>query len=192
MEKFPTHKPENREVAPKIKEGVSIVFEQNPELAIIGNMEQYSNYLETIFPSREIREIVYHGTTSQEKFDKFRLKYGGDESYQGYYFADTLFQAGAIGGNDGRVFPVILDAHPKLGTWGITATKEDIETAKKEGFDALREVDEERGKNFNTTIVFSPTQIHILGSKTDLEKFREFVANEKSDSDSPALPSVPK
>ncbi len=34
----------------QVKEGVDFVFEQNPELANIGNEEQYSQYLDTIFP----------------------------------------------------------------------------------------------------------------------------------------------
>lgn len=33
-----------------IKEGVDFVFEQNPELSKIGSRQQYSEYLDTIFP----------------------------------------------------------------------------------------------------------------------------------------------
>jgi len=60
----------------KIKEGVNFVFEQNPELAQVGTKEQYSNYLETIFPESNMKDIVYHGTSSsfgEEKFDKSKL-----------------------------------------------------------------------------------------------------------------------
>ena len=64
---------ENKIENPKIKEGVDFVFEQNPELSAIGTKEQYSKYLETIFPDSKFRDIVYHGTNAKEKFDNFDL-----------------------------------------------------------------------------------------------------------------------
>jgi hypothetical protein len=139
-------------------------------------LQLYSQYLNTVFPNSKVKDIVYHGTTSKEKFEKFQLKYGNDESFQGFYFADTKFQSKAISGKEGRVFPVLLNANPKLGEFGITATKEDIEKAKTEGYNALREEDDLRGDDFNTTIVFEPEQIHILGTKQDIEGFKEFVS----------------
>lgn len=44
-----------------VKEGVEFVFEQNPELANIGSQEQYSQYLDTIFPDSKVKDIVYRG-----------------------------------------------------------------------------------------------------------------------------------
>ncbi len=165
----------------KTKDGVDFVFEKNLELEKIGTKEQYSRYLDSLFPESHIKDIVFHGTTSKDKFDNFELKYGEDSDYQGFYFADTKFQAGGIAGKEGRVFPVILNVNPKIGEWGITATKEDIQNAKKEGFNSLREEDLERGKDFNTTIVFEPEQIRILGSKQDLEEFKNFVFKTKEE-----------
>ena len=40
-----------------IKPGVSEFFESNPELASIGSTEQYSQYLDTIFPDSKVEEI---------------------------------------------------------------------------------------------------------------------------------------
>lgn len=37
-------------ITPSIKSGVESLFESNPELAAIGSPEQYSAYLDTIFP----------------------------------------------------------------------------------------------------------------------------------------------
>jgi len=59
------------------KKDVDFVFEQNPDLARIGTKEQYEKYLETIFPGSKIKEIVYHGSRSKTKFEKFNLKFGG-------------------------------------------------------------------------------------------------------------------
>jgi len=169
----------------EVKEGVAELFESNPELASIGTQEQYSQYLNTVFPNSKVKDIVYHGSTSKEKFENFKLKYGNDESFQGFYFADTKFQSEGIAGKEGRVFPVLLNANPKLGEFGITAIKEDINQAKIEGYNSLREEDELRGKDFNTTIVFEPEQIHILGGKEDIEGFKNFVSGEPSTSVKP-------
>lgn len=40
-----------------IKSGVSELFESNPELSKIGTVEQYSQYLDTIFPDSKVKEI---------------------------------------------------------------------------------------------------------------------------------------
>ncbi len=57
-----------------IKKGVDFVFEQNPELLKIGTKEQYSNYIDTIFPGSKIKDIVYHGT-KQEKIENFEANF---------------------------------------------------------------------------------------------------------------------
>ncbi len=42
-----------------LKPGVQEVFNLNPELASIGTAEQYSQYLDTIFPDSKVKDIVY-------------------------------------------------------------------------------------------------------------------------------------
>ncbi len=69
MEGLPKITQENRVEKPNIREGVDFVFEQNPELVQIGTKEQYSEYLDTIFPESKIKDIVYHGSAST--FDEF-------------------------------------------------------------------------------------------------------------------------
>ena len=58
-----------------VKDGVDFVFEQNPELSTIGNQQQYSQYLETIFPNSKVKDIVYHG--SPNIFDEFSDEFKG-------------------------------------------------------------------------------------------------------------------
>ncbi len=65
-------KKENKIEKPQIKEGVDFVFEQNPELSQIGTKEQYSEYLETIFPESKAKDIMWHG--SQRRFENFDLE----------------------------------------------------------------------------------------------------------------------
>lgn len=57
-------KPDNNDINTKysienenIKSGVEEVFNENPELANIGTIEQYSQYLDTIFPDSKVEEI---------------------------------------------------------------------------------------------------------------------------------------
>jgi hypothetical protein len=64
-----------------IKEGVIDVFNDNPELSSIGTPEQYSEYLDTIFPKSKVKDIVYHATNN-ENFEQI-LKNGFDLSYFG-------------------------------------------------------------------------------------------------------------
>lgn len=82
-EKVPT---ESLEVKPEVKE----IFESNPELQSIGTVEQYSKYIDSIFPESKVKEVVYHGSMSKdiEYFDKSKLLSGeGANAFgQGFYF----------------------------------------------------------------------------------------------------------
>jgi hypothetical protein len=60
----------------EVKEGVLELFESNPELANIGTQEQYSQYLDSIYPDSKVKDIVYHYTDAK-KFDKFIKDYIG-------------------------------------------------------------------------------------------------------------------
>jgi hypothetical protein len=51
-----------------IKSGVQEVFDSNPELANIGTAEQYSAYLDTIFPDSKVKDILYHGSHTDFTF----------------------------------------------------------------------------------------------------------------------------
>src|SRR5574343_1294158 len=43
-----------------IKVGVDSIFKENPELLTIGTQEQYSQYLDTIFPDSKLKDIFSH------------------------------------------------------------------------------------------------------------------------------------
>jgi predicted NAD-dependent protein-ADP-ribosyltransferase YbiA (DUF1768 family) len=72
----------------EVKEGVSGVFNENPEVANVGTEQQYSEYLDSVFSNSQVKDIVYHG--SNEKFDKFK-----DITY----FTDTLSKASGYAKN---------------------------------------------------------------------------------------------
>jgi hypothetical protein len=63
-------------VQQEVKEGVEDLFNSNPELAAIGTQEQYSQYLDTIFPDSKVKDIVYHDSNVDLKvtgYDKDKI-----------------------------------------------------------------------------------------------------------------------
>ena len=71
----------------KIKEGVQEVFDSNPELASIGTPEQYSAYLDSIFPDSK---ILYHATAGDvfEDFDINKTYKSSSDLGEGFYLSD--------------------------------------------------------------------------------------------------------
>lgn len=78
LEMFDDKKENNFENKEIIKYGVDFVFEQNPELKKIGTKEQYSEYLDSIFPESKVRGMVYHGSDKKdiEQFKPGKLDIG--------------------------------------------------------------------------------------------------------------------
>ena len=186
-------------------------FNNLPELSQIGTEEQYSAYLDTIFPSSKINQIMYH-KTSAEKFDEFKVSRLG-----GVYFSffDVPIRAGFIGKMIAKltkermvlakvnvINPFIInrnnykDIEKKTGG----ATQSVTELGKKydlSGYDSILgypnptqdkgELDnfpqinfiEGRRKDLIELAVFNPKNIHILGSKQDIEGFKNFVNKNK-------------
>jgi hypothetical protein len=73
------------------KEGVKELFDNNPELVTIGTQEQYTAYLNSIFPESTVKDIVYHdaynGDIVSEGFLKERINQGdGLFLGDGFYF----------------------------------------------------------------------------------------------------------
>lgn len=183
-----------------IKDGVNFVFKQNKELSKIGNQQQYSQYLETIFPNSVVKDIMYHG--SNTPIISFTNLGGNSRNYKDeFQIEDGIFFSRVKDGEAfsaeeyGNVYtPTILNiVNPELGTYYNTK----IGRRVKPNSDAimgshigLRESDtiEESLSGFNTSyqeadfnewsnivVVFNPKQTHILGSKQDIEGFKSFV-----------------
>jgi hypothetical protein len=88
--------PENTQVETnqeqvEIKEGVDYVFEQNPELSSIGTQQEYSQYLDSIFPDSKVKEIVYRGG---EKEDKSLFQYWTNNKTEAYMYAKAHITKG--------------------------------------------------------------------------------------------------
>lgn len=77
--------------APKVKEGVKELFDSNPELASIGTPGQYSQYLDTIFPNSQVKDIVYRGG---EKEDSRLFQYFTKNSSEAYMYSKANITKG--------------------------------------------------------------------------------------------------
>jgi hypothetical protein len=197
-----------------IKEGVSELFESNPELANIGTQEQYSKYLDTIFPDSKIKNIVYHVTSKLAKEniitdgfnepDEENLDITEDSllwfsKNKNYYIDDKkILDLGVVQAILNIKYPTISDhqmfldygdlsgirSHELRGDGLITKETPDIGKIQ-EDVDAFEEFIQ-TGKfpdgyvpNNESDLVFAAvpnkSQIHILGSKADIQGFKEFV-----------------
>lgn len=180
-------------------EVIDFVFENNPEISSIGTKEEYSKYLETIFPESVMKgEIFQHQT--KEDFDNFsdektssgRLGEGHYFSFFGNDYIDSKFTSikKAIcldiknpkyieGGDYMKKVYSIMDERGLNSDDHKERRKIENEYTNllKESHDAL--IGDKNGKLDSEVLVFSSSQVHILGSKEDKEKFKSFIEAQK-------------
>jgi len=183
-----------------VKDGVDFVFEQNPQIAEIGTPEQYSQYIDTIFPYSKVKNVVYHGSPKTfEGFNKENLGIG----ITGFYFTDGLRTAQYYAEGDvdfdsfesleeykqystAKVYPIILNINNLKVTDKIQDIGSQLENDSSiDGFKTDEPFEDTFGKTdekANQYVVIEPEQIHILGSQKDIEGFKSFVDNNKGKS----------
>ena len=196
MEGFLKTNSENKLEKPKIKEGVDFVFEQNPELTEIGTKKQYSEYLETIFPESLVKDILYHGGTLIENDrgkDSFTGELGGKH---GLYFTGSKNRARSYIKSGNKEYQERADIHPVIlniknpldkkiwSKWKFGLDKisdKEVSIMHEHNADGMVEKDFlSKFTNYNTQyVVLNINQIHILGSKQDVESFKNFVEESK-------------
>lgn len=188
---FVTSISKNKDVIDSFKrkmEGIDFVFSQSPELASIGSKAQYLQYLSTIFKTSKIKDIVYHvGYNNIEKFIKRE---------NGIYFTDNLDYAKNLiiekiksdslyagveitteeAEKQLKKYIVILNSKNILKIPKVNS--QIIKDLNKENFDTIKGV-EDKSQNIESYVVFEPEQIHILGSKQDIEGFKEYLNSSK-------------
>jgi hypothetical protein len=178
---------ENKEIS-LFQKDLKHVFELKPDLEKIGTMEQYAEYLKTIFPTTKIKQIVWHG--GQNIPTEFRA------NPEGIFFTDNLQYANMYGNelsklNEGVVNnksqPMVINIeNPFYPTLSISTrpSHKDIYFNPKDtppGHDGVRGKDAYAETLGDSIAVFNPEQIHPLGSKIDVEKFKEFIESKKQD-----------
>jgi hypothetical protein len=136
------------------------IFESNPELASIGTLQQYSNYLSTIFPNSKVKDIVYRGD---------RFKYDAPKDLKiGIYFTLNKRYAQQYGGNITLALintnePLYISENPQY-YWNRIIDKTD----RFSNYDSII-------YNKGEEIIISSQQVYILGSKQDIEGFTQYI-----------------
>lgn len=183
------------------KEGLEFAYYSNPELATIGSKEQYNEYIRTIFPNSKTPNIYYHGgrkgietfkTPKDFDFKKNKGVHSGTKDYGIYFTGDKSIAKNYSRGynkSERQIYPVLLNTQEVYKTNKFLA----LNLRRLFGSKVLnpQSITE---RDFNTTlkgkdsviwhgekgeiVVFSPSQIYILGSKTDVKGFRNYMKNQ--------------
>jgi hypothetical protein len=164
-------------VSTNVKKGVEELFKSNPKLASIGTQEQYSQYLNTVFPDSKVKDIVYHGTDAQfDKFDKSFYQSGADYIYFGKLNTPGFKSLSKT------ISAIINLINPSTfidnNTNKVSNDDGFIEDYSKNFIQSLTEEQFEQGEFLNQYGVKKPEQIHTLGSKQDIEGFKNFVSTQ--------------
>ena len=174
-----------------VKPGVKEVFDSNPELAKIGTVQQYSQYLNTVFPNSQVKDIVYHGAMAQLL---------PKDSFKGYvtYFTDVKNYAETFGIpiNRKTISAVIDVKSPYNAPSELADVPKEVHDAdeftnpriiKSQNKDVDSVIGVDAGQKEGKTIaVFEPNQIRILGSQEDIKGFKKFAENPSE----PIIPSI--
>ncbi len=161
----------------KIKDGVGYVFAMHPKLSDIGTPSQYSKYLDSIYPSSKFKNIVFHGSL-KGKFEKMDKQY-----YMTYWTTSwdylmsspiwASYQTAAILNvknplySDKPMGDVDPDLTPQYMAPRYTPEK----------YDAVIGIDSGQESYGGLTIAVRNkiVDVHILGTKDDMEGFKKFV-----------------
>jgi len=176
------------------KEKFEITPEQKQEA-----QKLYSQYLDTVFPDSKVKDIVYHGTDGNfdidSKFNKDNLASvsGTEDAKAGFHFTSKFEDANFYAvpaylrsKTKKVVLPVILNTINQKVLNRMTdlrgTTRDEYNTIGKrvksfinQGFDSIYLNQYSEGNKADDYIVFEPEQIHILGSKQDIEGFKNWV-----------------
>ena len=128
--------------------------------------QQYSQYLDTIFPNSKVKDIVYHGIISRYTDSKEHILDSYEDNWEMHFSPNA---------EEARIWALRLGKSP---------SKEDIVTV----FRAILNNPEKRitsglitneGKVLNGLVEFKTVKenIHILGSKQDVEGFKNYIGN---------------
>ncbi len=157
--------------SPKADSPVAKVFSDSPELSKVGTPDEYSEYVGNIFPDSKVKYIVYHGTDQQ--FDDFNTV--RPNGMYGASFTTDLKTAENYTSKNGtgkerRVVAAVLDIkNPKAVNYEEASFIKEKPTEYDAYIDATND-----GLNHDEYVVFDSKQIHILGSKKDVENFKKW------------------
>jgi|688.fasta_scaffold00105_25 hypothetical protein len=174
-----------------VKEGVSVLFESNPELANVGTPQQYSQYLDGIFPDSKVKDIVYHWSAGSQISEQF-----GDDlgRVKGIWISKDPNQwkdiiknkSKRLGINQIKKHVLIINAN---NIWVDSTLSSPEGSNFPKGYDTIAAYEEAdlaysgdlkpEFKNIEgfEAVIKLKNQTYELGTKQDIEGFKNFVAN---------------
>lgn len=177
---------------------IADIFGIFTDLSKYGNEEDYSKYLDTIFPNSKIKEIVYHGGTlnpDDRGKDSFTGELGGK---YGIYFTGSKMRAKSYlraGGNDyksrGNIYFALLNIERPLDSKIWSKWKFGADTITDEGLKQMRDANSDgiivtdllskytKIRYTTQYVVLDMNQVHIIGSDKDVDGFKKYM-NRKS------------
>ena len=176
-------------------EGAKNAYENSVELQQYGTQEEYNDYIARVSlgiiknPSSgeynyysKVKDIVYHYNSSGKKFDKFDKNYIGTQSLgsqdgeQGFSFVDNKLIARAYAGFNTEVYSLPREV------WS-TLDENIYKNYDKNIVSVLINPQKGDWKNqqdgWNEIMIKNVDNIHILGSKQDVEGFKKFKQSNK-------------
>jgi hypothetical protein len=149
----------------EIKEGVDSIFESNPQLEEIGSQEEYSAYLDTVFPESQVKNIVYHGSKSAEKFSI--PDFSKNEWGEGFYVtSDYRYAKGYTNGSNNVMSLMINSKNIKEIQGAYMAGTENIEKY----FDEIKNLESINLKNNSSVYYVGEDGLSIRTLKDEAEK----------------------
>jgi hypothetical protein len=171
---------------------ITDIFDSFNVLSKYGNIQDYMEYLNTIFPNSKVKEIVYHGGTlnpDDRGKDSFTGEFGGKH---GIYFTGSKSRAKSYlksGNNDYRsksqIYFSLLNIERPLDKKIWTKWKFGADTITDKGLEQMKENNSDgiivtdflsKFTQYNTQyVVLDMNQVYILGSNKDIEGFRKYM-----------------
>jgi hypothetical protein len=171
---------------------ITDIFDSFNVLSKYGNIQDYMEYLNTIFPNSKVKEIVYHGGTlnpDDRGKDSFTGEFGGKH---GIYFTGSKSRAKSYlksGNNDYRsksqIYFMLLNIERPLDKKIWTKWKFGADTITDKGLEQMKENNSDgiivsdflsKFTQYNTQyVVLDMNQVYILGSNKDIEGFRKYM-----------------
>jgi hypothetical protein len=171
---------------------IADVFNNFNILSKYGNIQDYIEYLNTIFPNSKVKEIVYHGGTlnpDDRGKDSFTGEFGGKH---GIYFTGSKSRAKRYlkGGNNdyksrSQIYFALLNIERPLDKKIWTKWKFGADSITDKGLEQMKENNSDgiivtdflsKFTQYNTQyVVLDMNQVYILGSNKDIEGFKKYM-----------------
>jgi len=164
-------------------------------------LQKYSQYLNTVFPNSKIKDVVYHSTKADKlnivskRIDdsvfwmgtKDNIKIGfystTNKEYSQSFITDINEKDEPV--LNGNTFSLLINIENPFyansnDTTGIQIegiTEEQKNELDENGYDGILDLDEKY--TTEDIVIFEPEQVHILGSKQDIEGFKNYIQSNK-------------